>query len=92
MLFLSLPSTYAACDHFLDQQAVLTEGTVSALIYFTVPYYEPNQGIFSHILSPLSNEFCPSERFSLKRKPVKYYTVQIQRITLSYVLSEHQWL
>lgn len=28
----------------VEQQAVVTEGAMSALIYFTLSFYEPNQG------------------------------------------------
>jgi hypothetical protein len=51
---------------FLDQQAVLTEGLVSALIYFTMSLYLPVQGIFNHILFPLPTQVCASERVNLK--------------------------
>lgn len=74
---------------FVDQQAVLTEGTVSALIYVTLSFYEPNQGLFNHILSPLPTEFCTSERYNSKGNSMKYHTVEIYRTTGSYVPEEN---
>lgn len=56
---------------FLDLHAILTEGTLSALIYLTVSFHEPVQGLLIYILFPLPIQFSVSERFSLKRNWTK---------------------
>lgn len=77
----------------VDQQAVLTEGTVSALIYFTLSFYEPNPGIFNHVFPLLRTEFCTSERYNVRGNSMKYHTVEVYGTSASCVLPENwcQW-
>lgn len=66
---------------------------MSALIYFTLSFYEPNPGIFNPVFPLLPAEFCTSERYNIKGNSMKYHTVEVYGTSGSCVLPENrcQW-